>query len=67
MRLYLPALLLVSIAAGCSQNDEPECETSDRTAAIDALVRGIDPLPTDAPSVVEGDPASRPTKATTAA
>jgi len=60
MRLYLPALLLVSIAAGCSQNDQPEFETSDRTAAIDTLVRGIDPLPTDAPAVVEGD-AGQPT------
>ena len=55
MRLYLPALLLALAAAGCSQDQPDEFETSDRTAAIDALVRGIDALPTAPPSIEEGD------------
>ena len=58
MRLCLCLSLLVLIAA-CAA-DEPEFEVSDRTAAIDALVRGIDTLPTPPPSIEEGE-ASDPT------
>ena len=53
MRLHLSVFLLLATTACAS--DEPGFETSERTEAIDALVGGIDALPTDPPSIVEGD------------
>jgi thiol-activated cytolysin len=53
MRRHLLFSLLL-VAAACAGED-PAFETSERTAEIDALVRGIDALPTAPPSVEEGE------------
>jgi thiol-activated cytolysin len=55
----LMTLTALATVAACG-GSQPEFETSDRTAAIDALVRGIDALPTSPPSIEEGA-ASDPT------
>ena len=59
MRRILPLVFLAAAPTACS-TDATGPEVSDRTIAIDELVRGIDPLPSDPPSIVEGE-ASDPT------
>jgi thiol-activated cytolysin len=57
MRRQRPLSLLITLtlSAACA-DDQPTFETSERTAAIDALVRGIDALPTAPASIEEGEP-----------